>query len=141
MGWQNSKSELKALIAAGIIDDSTRPKKDVSLRPKKDVSFDDYMMQCVKDCTNRICEPCFFSENGLQKNALRVEILRDMTPRCGLKMPEHWHESVKQRGWGLWVFSGGSASVFGHCDNDCPRKKEFIRTAPKKQWRLMNEND
>ena len=127
MGWQNSKSELKALIAAGIIDNSTKPNKDTS--------FDDYMIQCVKNCTNRICEPCFFSENGLQENALRVESLRDMTPRCGLKVPEQWHESAKQRGWGLWVFSGGSASVFGYCDNDCPRKNEFIRTAPKKQWR------
>lgn len=105
------------------------------------MTFDEYMTKCRENCTNKLAEACFFEENGMQKNALRVESLRDMTPRCGLKVPEQWHESAKQRGWGLWVFSGGSASVFGYCDNDCPRKNEFIQTAPQKQWRLRNEDD
>jgi hypothetical protein len=50
-------------------------------------------------------------------------------------MPSQWSESAKRRGWGLWLFSGGTASVFGHCDNNCPRRDEFIQTAPKKAWR------
>jgi len=96
------------------------------------MTIEEYMSKCRINCNDRISESCFFEENGLQKNALRVETLRDTTPRCGLKMPNQWHESVKRRGWGMWVFSGGSASVFGHCNHDCPRRTEFIRTAPKK---------
>lgn len=101
----------------------------------KDAS--EYLQKCMNNCTSRIAEECFFKENDLQRNALRVESLRDMSPRCGEKMPEHWHEDVKKRGWGIWIFSGGSASVFGYCDANCPRKNEFLRTAPYKGIRAL----
>ena len=99
------------------------------------MTFDEYMAKCREHCTDRLAEACFFEENGMQKNALRVETLRDTSPRCGLKIPSQWNESAKRRGWGLWLFSGGTASIFGHCDNNCPRRAEFIQTAPKKAWR------
>ena len=54
-----------------------------------------YLQKCMNDCTSRIAEECFFQENDLQRSALRLESLRDMSPRCGEKMPEHWHEDVK----------------------------------------------
>jgi hypothetical protein len=105
---------------------------------KLNADVTEYLRQCAANCTSRLAEPCFFGRDTLQQNTLRVESLRDMSPRCGEKMPEHWHEDVKRRGWGIWVFSGGSVSVFGHCTlDDCPRKNEFLRTAPNKKIRAL----
>lgn len=100
----------------------------------------DYLTNCMNNCSDKLTEPSFFSPDSLQRNALRVETLRDMSPRCGLKMPEHWHEDVKRRGWGIWIFSGGCASVFGHCEYyNCPRKKWFLQTAPRKEIRALEK--
>ena len=101
--------------------------------------FNLYIVQCLENCDQRI--PLDFYENdSMQSNALRVETLRDKCVRCGMKPPEHWAQSAKDRGWGLWVYSGGSPSVYAPCDiSDCPRKEFFIRTAPIKAWRELAE--
>jgi hypothetical protein len=97
-------------------------------KPTADIQ--EHLKRCRENCVSRLSDPAFFDENSLQKNALRVEGLRDMSDRCGEKPPEHWSEGAKRRGWGMWVFSGGSASVFGHCElASCPRLTEFMRWA------------
>lgn len=97
-----------------------------------------YLAQCMNNCSDKLSDPHLFNPNSLQRNALRVETLRDISPRCGLKMPEQWSDGAKQRGWGMWIFSGGSASVFGHCDyRNCPLKNWFLQTAPRKEIRAL----
>lgn len=107
---------------------------------KEQVSdFSEYILKCQQDCGQRI-PVNFYHDDSLQRNALRVEALRDKCVRCGMKPPEQWHESAKQRGWGLWVFSGGNPSVYGACEfRDCPMLDFFIRTAPRKAWRGKRE--
>ena len=62
----------------------------------------------------------------LQRNALRVEICTP-SPRCLLKLPEHWSEGAKRAGGLRWIGSGGSALVFGPCTPGmCP--KAALRT-------------
>lgn len=103
-------------------------------------TFNDYIDSCIKHCTSRLDE-LMFDADEKQSNAIRVESLRDKSDRCGSKMPEHWSKEVKQRGWGIWIFSGGSPSVFGHCQkNDCPMMRFFIKSAPRKKWRENNED-
>lgn len=104
---------------------------------KKKITVHEYLQKCREECGNRLADKSFFEPDSLQRNALRVEALRDMSPRCGMKMPEHWAESVKERGWGLWIFSGGTAEVFGHCDGNCPLRNFFLRTAPYKYLREL----
>lgn len=96
----------------------------------------EYLQKCMAECGEKLADPSYFSGNDRQQNTLRVEILRDMSPRCGLKMPEHWHADAKRRGWGMWIFSGGTAEVFGHCSYaDCPMRNSFLRHAPQKHIR------
>lgn len=107
---------------------------------KSQLSVEDYLIKSQKECSDRFTEPSFFAQNDLQNNALRVESLRDITPRCGKKMPEHWPESVKKRGWGIWIFSGGTAEVFGFCSlKDCPKREFFLRSSPYKHIRKEAE--
>jgi hypothetical protein len=101
----------------------------------KDDGFNEYMFKCKQECTNRIPID-FYDNDSLQRNALRVEGLRDKCERCGMKPPEQWCEGAKKHGWAMWVYSGGSPSVFGVCDyQDCPMTNFYIRNAPKKAWR------
>lgn len=103
--------------------------------PNTDEQFRVYIHKCQDNCSSKI--PADFYENdSMQHNALRVEVLRDKCVRCGEKPPEHWPDAAKNRGWGLWVFSGGSPSVYGACEyRNCPMMDFFIKTAPKKEWR------
>ena len=95
-----------------------------------------YLKKCMDECGDKLSDPSFFADDSPQCNALRVENMRDMSPRCGHKLPEHWNEAAKKRGWGRWIYSGGSASVFGHCVySDCPLKEFFLRHAPLKSIR------
>jgi len=102
------------------------------------ITATEYLQKCMDECSDKLADPYFFSSNTLQKNALRVESMRDMSPRCGLKMPEHWPDDVKNRGYGIWLYSGGTAEVFGHCSYaDCPRRNGFLRQAPWKHLRKL----
>lgn len=73
-----------------------------------------YLRACMDYCDEKLSDQSFFGHNSLQVNALRVESMRDTSPRCGLK-PEHgseaWKKDILKRGWGIWIFSGGGASV------------------------------
>ena len=93
-----------------------------------------YIQNCREYCSSRIDSG--FNADSRQANALRVETLRDRSPRCGMKPPAHWAEGAKAQGWGLWVMSGGSPSVFGHCDQECPMREFWARTAPTKRLRI-----
>ena len=104
---------------------------------RKKLTVEEYLQKCRDECSSRLADKSFFYPDSLQQNALRVETLRDMSPRCGEKMPEHWHKDAKARGWGMWIFSGGTAAVFGHCDSDCPLRNFFLRTAPYKHLRKL----
>jgi len=98
----------------------------------------EYLKKCMDNCSDKLSDPSFFAGNKLQSNALRGEGLRDISPRCGCKMPAQWSDGAKRRGWGMWIFSGGTAEVFGHCRyTDCPRRNEFLRTAPRKEIRKL----
>ena len=95
--------------------------------------FNSYITNCREHCSSRIDSG--FMADARQSNALRVETLRDTSPRCGMKPPAQWSEGAKRQGWGLWVMSGGSPSVFGHCDQDCPMRGFWAKTAPTKRLR------
>jgi len=102
----------------------------------------EYLKKCMDECSDKLSNPSFFTGNDLQKSSQRVEVLRDTRPRCGLKMPEQWDESVKVRGWGMWTYSGGTVEEFGHCDySKCPRHKEFIRSSPWKDIRALIQQE
>lgn len=64
-----------------------------------------------------------YKDLPLQRNALRVEI-GTPSPRCILKLPEHWPDKAKEYGGIRWLASGGSGLVFGLCTpNNCPKNK------------------
>jgi len=100
---------------------------------KTSADLNAYIQNCREYCSSRIDNG--FAPSSRQANALRVETLRDESPRCGMKPPEQWSDGAKSHGWGLWVMSGGSPSVFGHCDQDCPMREFWVRTAPTKRLR------
>lgn len=59
-----------------------------------------------------------------QRNAPRIEVL-DPSPRCILKLPEHWSEGAKRAGGLRWICSGGDIFVFGICTpKSCPELKQ-----------------
>jgi hypothetical protein len=98
----------------------------------------DYLDSCRENCSDRISDKALFGGDALQANALRVESMRDTSPRCGLKPPIHWAQGAKDRGFGMWCYSGGSAAVYGHCAcdmRDCPKLQSFLRTAPRAELR------
>lgn len=98
----------------------------------------EYLQNCQTYCSDRISDPSLFTPDSIQQNALRVETLRDISPRCGRKPPEHWHAETKNRGWGTWVFSGGCPSVFGPCSlAACPMRNFFLKSAPQKHIRKL----
>lgn len=103
----------------------------------KKPTVDEYLRKCRDECVSRLADKSFFGGDSLQLNALRIETLRDMSPRCGEKMPAHWSDSAKNRGWGIWIMSGGTADVFGHCNADCPLRNFFLRSAPYKHLREL----
>ena len=99
------------------------------------MDFNEYIARCQKDCSERI-DTSFFEKDARQTNAIRSESLRDQCTRCGLKATsEALRKDVKKRGWGIWIYSGGSPSAFAPCEAPCPLYGFFIRTAPRKEWR------
>lgn len=104
---------------------------------QKKLTAEEYLQKCRDECGCRLADKSLFAKDSLQRNALRIETLRDMSPRCGEKMPAHWADSVKKRGWGIWIMSGGTAEVFGYCNAECPLRNFFLRSAPYKHLREL----
>jgi len=104
------------------------------------VTVEEYLKKSREECGDRI-DLSLHDLDQNQSNALRVEALRDKCDRCGNKPPEQWSDSAKKSGWGRWVFSGGSPSVFGVCQlNECPKREFFLRHAPYKHIRETLHN-
>ena len=101
------------------------------------ISKEDYLKKCMSECGDKI-DPSLHTSDSIQKNALRVETIRDKCARCGNKIPKQWSEGAKKAGWGRWIFSGGPVSVFGACEShNCPKINFFLRHAPYKHLRNM----
>ena len=53
---------------------------------QKKIAVDEYLQKCRDECGCRLADKSLFAKDSLQQNALRIETLRDMSPRCGEKM-------------------------------------------------------